>query len=282
MTVTAPTRETLLQIAQQLPASPQVLVQLSDLLTDVNSGLDDVARLLRRDTALATRVIRISNSVAYGMGGRVGSVEDAVNRVGYAEIYRLVGLANAAALADQHLHSYGFSGTQLRDNTLVSALAAEMLATLTGADTRIVYTVGLLRSAGKLVLDRYAKRGARIEPFILSGGLDLLRWERTHLGVTNLEVADTVLSAWRFPAAIVQPVRHHVVTTGASPDHVQATQLLHVANAIARDAGFGLQGEQSYWDISPARLESVGLTPAAIQECTESTLTAFDALKGSL
>jgi len=36
MIASAPTREILLQIAQQLPASSQVLAQLGELLTDVN------------------------------------------------------------------------------------------------------------------------------------------------------------------------------------------------------------------------------------------------------
>jgi len=160
-----------------------------------------VARLLRRDPALAARVIRISNSIVYGSSGGVASIEDAVNRVGYAEIYRLVGLASAAQLIDHHLPYYGIAGVQLRDSTLMTAFAAESLATRCGKDSRLCYTAGLLRSTGKLVLDRYAKRTGKMDTFSEFGIPSYTAWEQASFGLTNPEAAETVLTAWRFPAA---------------------------------------------------------------------------------
>jgi HD-like signal output (HDOD) protein len=279
MPTTAPSRETLVQLAQQLPASAQVLAQLGELLTDVNSGLDDVAVLLKRDSALTARVIRISNSVAYGSGGQVAAVEEAVNRVGYAEIYRLVGLATAAQLADQSLMYYGITGLQLRDNTLLTALAAEALASKVDLDPRVVYTAGLLRSTGKLVLDRFAKRSPGVELFVHSGKPDLVSWETSSFECTNAEAAEAVLSAWRFPASVVAAVRTHYTTA----EHVgPGSLLLHVASAVARDLGAGLSGEHQQWDTSIATLRRLGLTPAALSEAADETRRAFDGVKGSL
>ncbi len=283
MTVLSPNRELLLQVAQQLPASPQVLLQLNELLTDVNSGLDDIALLLRRDTALAARIIRISNSVAFGMCGRVATIEEAVNRVGFAEIYRLTGLASAAQLGDMHLTLYGITGPQLRDNTLVTALAAEALATRAGQDSRISYTAGLLRSSGKLVLDRYARRVAKsCLPFPQSGAGNTVTWEQTNFGCSNVEVAETVLSSWRFPKTIVEPVRHHLSDTVRQTDNGMTTALLHLACGIAHDSGFGLVGEHECWSQPPEMLNFTGLTPSLVTEAAEEARIGFEAVKGSL
>lgn len=282
MIVMAPNKATLLQIAQQLPGTPQVLLALNDLLTDVNSGLDDIASLLRRDTALATRIIRISNSVAFGMSGRVATIEEAVNRVGYAEIYRLTGLAAAAQLENQHLPFYGITGPQLRDNTLVTALAAEALATRAGADPRIAYTAGLLRSSGKMVLERYAKLADKVcSPFFQSGIANLLVWEQTNFGCTNVEVAEMILSSWRFPVSIVEPVRYHFEIAPMPGDHAVSTALLHVACSITHQLGFGFVGEQEHWLVPQSYLTAVNLTPSLVSEATEETKTAFQAVKGS-
>jgi HD-like signal output (HDOD) protein len=278
----APNRDLLLQIAQQLPANPQILLQLSDLLTDVNSGLDDVALFLRRDTSLAARVIRISNSVAFGMAGRVASIEEAVNRVGYAEIYRLVGLATAAQLADHNLLYYGISGVQLRDNTLVTALLAEGLAVRAGLDGRRCYTSALLRSSGKMVLDRLARRSPQADYFARSGSPFLLPWERATFGCTNTEVADTVLTAWRFPSAIVHPIRDHYTPEEKGGEHAIASALLYVACGLARDAGHGLPGEFRTWDVTPALLATIGISPSLAQEAVEEAITAFDGIKATL
>jgi HD-like signal output (HDOD) protein len=63
-------REKLLQVARTLPADLRVLAALGEMLQDINSELDQIAGLLRRDVALAARIVRISNSAVFGGGGR--------------------------------------------------------------------------------------------------------------------------------------------------------------------------------------------------------------------
>ena len=101
--------------------------------------------------------------MAYGSGGGIASIEEAVNRVGFSEVYRLTGLAAAAQFIDRNLSFYGISAEQLRNNTLVVAFAMDSLAKSAGVDARTGYTAGLMRLVGKLVLDQYAKSssGAR-------------------------------------------------------------------------------------------------------------------------
>jgi HD-like signal output (HDOD) protein len=283
MPALAPNRESLLQIAQQLPASAQVLVQLNELLTDLNSGLEAVANLLRRDTSLAARIIRISNSVVFGMGGRVDTVEDAVNRVGFSEIYRLTGLAAAAQLGDQHLSFYGINGPQLRDNTLVISLVTEALAQRSGADARVAYTAGLLRSTGKLVLDRWAKRWLPSCPtYFQSGAANLIAWEKANFDLWNSSAAADVLLAWRFPPTIVEPVRHQYSDTGSSGPQAQTSRLLRIACSVAQRASFGLPGEFETAQPSEAALTAAGLSSSAVDESQEEALQSFEQLKSFL
>lgn len=283
MIVTTPPRERLLRIAQQMPASPQVLLQLGQLLLDVNSGLEEIARLLRRDTSLAARIIRISNSPAYGSGANIASIEDAVNRVGFAEVYRLTGFAAVAQITDRDLSFYGVTGPQLRDNTLVVALAIESLARLAGYDYRVAYTTGLMRATGKLVLDRYGKDAMQSgDRFSRSGLGGVLTWEQGFFGCTNVDVAATVLGGWQFPATIVEPVRQQYLTEPPKGANANMAVLLHIANDIANKAGFGLPGESNCWDISAERIQSVGVTEDFIRQSSEDAINAFSSIKGSL
>jgi len=76
--------------------------------------------MIKRDAALAARIIRISNSVVYGGGGgvRIGAIEEAVNRVGFSEVYRLVGLVTSDRLAERPLIFYGVEAEPLREHML--------------------------------------------------------------------------------------------------------------------------------------------------------------------
>ena len=96
-------REMLLHVVKTLPAAPRIMARLGTLLLDPNSDMGEVTELLRRDTALTARIIRISNSVIYNTGQPYGSLDESLARVGYMEVYRLVGLAAVAQLGDPEL-----------------------------------------------------------------------------------------------------------------------------------------------------------------------------------
>ncbi len=276
-------REKLLKIAQQMPASARVLAQLGQLLMDVNSGLEEIARLLKRDTALAARVIRISNSAAYGTGGGIASIEDAVGRVGFAEVYRLTGFASAAQVFDHDLPAYGITGSVLRSNTLLTALAVESLAKRTTVDSRAAYTAGLMRSVGKVVLDKLGKQSLGYgQDFVRSGQGDVLQWEQAVFGVSNAQAGEAVLASWNFPASVFIPVREQHLAVKVPDAHVRAVTLLNLAAGIAADAGYVLPGEAGYWEATPDKLKVTGLSTSLLQDCAEEAREAFAQIKDSL
>jgi HD-like signal output (HDOD) protein len=283
MSLPAQTREKLLKIAQQLPASARVLAQLGQLLMDVNSGLEEIAKLLKRDTALAARVIRISNSAAYGSANGIASIEDAVGRVGFAEVYRLTGFASAAQIFDHDLTCYSLSGATLRSNTLLTALATESLAKRTAVDSRAAYTAGLMRSVGKVILDKLGRQSlGQGQDFMRSGETSVLEWERMVFGTMNTYAADAVLQSWHFPTSVSVPVREQYLREPVGESNAQVTTMLNIAAGIAADAGFALPGEAGYWEVTPQKLNVVGLSTTMVKDSTEEALQAFDQIKDSL
>src|SRR4051812_22748401 len=150
-------RATLMHVVKTMPSAPQILARIGQLMLAMDAELEDITGLLKRDPALTARVIRISNSAAYNTGSPFASLEDALARVGLTEVYRLTGFAAIAQISDQHLGRYGVTGAQLRENSLLTALVMEALARLADVDSRAAYTAGLLRSVGKIALDRLTR-----------------------------------------------------------------------------------------------------------------------------
>ena len=273
----------LLQLAQLLPASPQILLKLSTLIDNLNCSLEDIAQLLRRDTSLAARIIRISNSTIYGSEATIGSVEEAVGRVGFSEVYRLTGLAAAAQLANETLIFYAHTGLQLRDNTLITALAVEGLARHVHMDFRSVYATALLRSMGKLVLDRYVKKHVSpAQHYNRSGVPTLITWEENILGCNNATVAALILESWHFPAAITEPIKQHYMIEPPKGEHARVALLLNLANGIACDLGYALPGEANYWELTDEKLTNAGLTGVDLIAIGEEAQASFEAMRDSL
>lgn len=277
--VVPPAREALLLAVNMLPASPQILSRLDPLLMNVESSLDEITTLLRRDAALTARIIRIANSVAYNRGEPISSIEEALMRIGFAEVYRVTGFAVLAQVSNQHIPLYDITGAQFRENSLLTALIMEALARATGQDAKSAYTAGLLRSTGKIALDRAMKANGRyqdIEPY--SRG-PLLEWEAANFGCNNGDAAALVLEAWRFPAAMPAAVRDHY--TGGDGTEPLAS-LLNLAAAAAERCGHGLPGEYPYWEATPDRCAAAGIDETTLDEATRTALEAFGPVRSAI
>lgn len=275
-------REKLFQIARTLPADLGVLSKLGEMLQDINSELDEVAALLRRDVALAARIVRISNSPMFGGGGQVASVEDAVNRVGFSEILKLVGTATAARMTERRLEHYDISAEKLRDNMLYVAFASEALARFAGADTRAAYTAGLLRPLGFMVLDRAGRGHVNWQQrFNSSRWPSYADWEGSIFGIANSDVAALILGEWRFPTELSTALRtHHLARPGDDAD--QLACLLNVAGGLSEQAGHAFAGEKKWWGRSPEKLRRAGLNEEDLMAAMEATETAFQAAIAAL
>lgn len=277
--VVPPAREAILLAVNLLPASPHILARLDPMLVHMDASIEDVTEVLRRDAALTARIIRIANSVAFNPGEPLASIEEAVMRIGLAEVYRVTGFAVVSQVANQHIPLYDISGAQFRENSLLTALIMEELAEVAGTDSRAAYTAGLLRSTGKIALDR-AIRGTRqnynLEPYARG---PLLDWESATFGSSSGEAAALVLEAWRFPTFIVDAVRdQYLCTENVSP----LTRLLNLAAGAAERCGHGLPGEYPYWDVSPEKLIGAGVDEAGLDQATRDALLAFGPVRAAV
>jgi HD-like signal output (HDOD) protein len=278
MTITTLSDERLLTVAKTLPVAPQIMARLHQMLLDTNSGLSEIAHLLKRDVSLTTRIIRIANSPAY-KGNGLGSIEEALQRVGFGEVFRLVGVAANATLADTSLKCYGYTSEAFGVHNLCTGLVAEGLAKRTGLDTRLAYTTGLLNCIGQILLDRVGRDMlSPSETFLEAGGGRLIEWERQVFGVAHFEVAALLLGHWGFPDLVVKAVAHdHSSKLEASP----LAKNLRLAECIVRFAGYGLAGEESSWGIPHEELIASHIAFEDAQEVRDEAVAALRALQAA-
>ena len=241
--------ENVLKVADSLPPGARILAELRELLLDPNSETEAITGLLRRDSALTTRIIRIANGVAFRRGDLVGSLDEAVLRIGLQQVYGLLGIASASQILGTPLKVYPIPSKALRENALFAALLMEELAPKIGEDARLAYTAGLLSSIGKIALDRTVQVLSRpgsppLPPIELTG---IIAWERDVFGLTSTEVAAHILRAWRFPAEVYVAIRDHRLED-LTVDPMPMAKLLHVAAAAVADHGHGLPGEHAIWE----------------------------------
>jgi HD-like signal output (HDOD) protein len=265
----------LILVAAELPAAPRLAVELGQAIRNPHIDAREITALLRQDPALVARLIRIANSAVYARAEPAGSLEEALACIGFQEMHRLVGAVAAAQLADQQLKLYGIDGEKLRANSLFVAVIMEALAEETGEEPRSAYTVGLLRSIGKMALDRAARGSDDYVPFAASGETAYDVWETRYWGMDNCAAAELILKHWRLPHETVISVQHHYHPAGR---HNPIIHLLHLAANAAHDRLYGLAGEAVYWTPKPENFAKAGISERHFVQTCERAQRTFQRL----
>lgn len=271
-------RATIITLGSKLAPAAATYGQLRMLLQDPDTGMDEIVQLIRLDPALTFHVVRMSNSVIFGLREHTDSLEGAVGRVGFREIYRLVGLAATQQVCQRDLMNYRLKASRLWENAVATAAAAEVLAIPAGVNPGLAYTAGLLRTLGRVIVDGSAVgrvyRGESEWPLVAD-------WERATFGITAAEVTAVLLEHWRFPADIVDSVRGHL-DPFARPESNVGACVLNLACSVAAKFGLDLPGETQHWLRTEAKLTLANVTEGDLDECAARAKEHYTALCASM
>jgi putative nucleotidyltransferase with HDIG domain len=230
---------------KHLPPAPRVLPQLLSLLSqpDIDSGR--VVQLITFDPSLTASVLQMCNSAAFGGATAVVDLEEAVMRLGFEQVYRLVAAVCGSRSLTPRQPGYGINEGELWQHSVTSAVAAQLIARDLGDDQNLVFTAALLHDIGKIVLSEaletdYNKLVQEVEQKQQS----MVEAEKGLLGVQHAEVGGRLLARWKFPAELVAAVWFHHHPAAANP-HQRLASFVYLGNMIAYFMGHGY-GHQAF------------------------------------
>ena len=257
-------RETIITLGNKLAPSASTFGRLRMVLLNPEADLHEIIQLIRLDAALTFHVVRMSNSVLFGLREKTDSLDVAVGRVGLGEIFRLVGLAATQQICQRDLLTYRLTANRLWENAVATAAAAELLAQRAGCDAGLAYTAGLLRTIGRVILDGAAfgksYPGEAEWPSVSD-------WEKKNFGITSAEVTTILLNHWRFPSEVIDAVSGHYSPLSIEGGSNISACVLNLACGVAARFGLDLPGEEGDWLCTPAKLTLAGVTEADLDEC---------------
>jgi len=258
------TRDNVIALGNKLAPAAATFSRLRTLLLDPETELSEIIRLIRLDPALTFHVVRMSNSVLFGLREKTDSLDLAVGRVGLGEVFRLVGLAALQQVCQCDLLTYRLPATRLWENAVATAAAAELLAQRAGRDAGLAYTAGLLRTLGRVILD--GAQSGNVYPGEAEWP-SASEWEKKTFGITSAEVTTLLLDHWRFPADLTESIRGHYEPLSDFESSNVGACLLNLACGVAARFGLDLPGEEGDWLCTPAKLMLAGVSETDLEDC---------------
>ncbi len=216
---------------------------LAGLLRSEQSYNGQIAEIIRRDPSLTARLLRMVNSVYFGLSAKVNNIEEAVLYLGLRQI-RELSMATPVIEELQKITDGGelLPWTELWQHSIGSAvLTREILsATSVLVDDDTDYIVGLLHNVGKVVMAScFPEHFSIILSHEFERVEDVCAFERSVIGWDHAEIGAAYLERNNVSPEIVAAVRWHNQPEQAG-EHCYYAAAVQVADQLVRH--FGIRG----------------------------------------
>ncbi|MDY0110434.1 MAG: HDOD domain-containing protein [Candidatus Krumholzibacteria bacterium] len=275
-----PTLAQLRDSVADLPTIPESLSQILRLLEDPNSGARDLAKVIRNDAPLTSKILRLSNSPLYQKRRTVTTLQDCVAVLGFRTVRQValcVTVVSTLARECEKRQSI-LCYRDLWRHCVDAGAAAKWLAQQIGhPEPDDIFTCGLLHDLGKFVLTlQFPEQYAAVVAERRKRACRLVDLERERFGYDHAQAGAVLGEAWNFPPLLVATCGGH--HTFARNEHESSVVGLadYLANTLtppASDLGF----DQAMVDATEL-YGAAGLSRERVESCLTELRDAIDAL----
>jgi HD-like signal output (HDOD) protein len=235
---------------------------LKDLVRSEGSLNSQIAEVIRRDPSLSARLLRMVNSVYFGLSTRVNNIEEAVFFLGLRQI-RELSMATPVIEELEELQqstSMALPWKELWTHSIATAiLTREILASTTlQIDDDTDYLIGLLHNVGKVVMAySFPDELRTLVATPAATPAEFCQHERELIGWDHAEIGAHYIGRHQLSEEIVFAVQYHNAPDRA-PRHRLFAAAVQIADHLVRHTGITGGFEQVDSVIADAWLELPG------------------------
>ena len=218
-----------------LPLRPRLYQELVKLLQDPEVSFESLARLIKTDVSVSSKVLRMVNSAFIGLAQQINSVRDAVAYLGTTMIKNLV-LTAELFRTPKNPQSTRLDMEWEQSHALRVGAIAELLLSDTKESSEEAFTAGLLHDVGKIVMAvSMPEEFGRTLDLTDKEGLSYCEIEQDLYGASHAEIGAYFLGVWGLPYSIVEAVAfHHKPVLAAQPD-LELSDVVSISNRLAHE-----------------------------------------------
>ncbi|TVR11805.1 MAG: HDOD domain-containing protein [Planctomycetota bacterium] len=191
-----------------VPSLPEVVTEVVRLINDPRSSAEQVHKIMVKDQAMAAKILRMVNSVYYGLPDPVHNLEQAIVILGFKTI-RSIAMSIAVINLFQQQDA-NFNMKSFWTHSAVMAQISRLLAAKARLpDPEVAFITGLLKDIGMLIMVQHAPdETKRMIAVAREFRYDINRAARKVLTTDHAEVGAWLCKKWELPDHLVDAVRN--------------------------------------------------------------------------
>jgi len=246
---------------KHIPTLPHILLQLIKACNADSGSLKEISRIVEKDTALTSQLLRLVNSAYYSKNNKISSVDGAVTFMGTNAIKNIAICSSVHEVFHKVKSRAGFNLKHFWWHSLKCAILAKLIAQkLKFHDPDEAFLFGMLHDLGKIILwinfpvqyaDLLEKR--KDQPDLILAG-------ETQLGANHAEIGAWLLKEWNFQHDIADAVLCHHHSQYSMLNAPPLAQFVYVANLLSNNS------DQKIKEGLTASQKIFGFTQSAAEE----------------
>ena len=266
-----------------LPSLPAVAMQVLELANKNDADISEIAKVITRDAALSSKILRTVNSSFYGRSQKVATISHSMVILGLQSVKTLVlGFSLVTSLSKKRSKS-SFKHVDYWKRSIYAATAARCIAKRTKQiQSEECFLAGLLMDIGMLVLDQTL--GEQYSTLIdaAKSHHELTAIENRGLGMNHAEVSGMLAEHWKLPPVLSGPIAHHHDASKADESVRILANVIQLASRCA-DVFVDLDPNPAVADVRVIAKDKYGLDDGQCDEllneigqATSETAPLFD------
>ena len=213
---------------EEFPSMPSIVLTLMGKINNPNVTVAEIEKLINMDPALVTYILKITNSLIFGLREEVYSITRAIILLGINNLHSILTSYSIRLLCKviRNIHAQEY----IWHHSLSVAVMAKVIAEkVLGGQQPSAYVFGLLHDIGKIVL--YMHHPDNFQEALEKGirlGMDFVYTEKKVFGYTHIETGYLMVEKMRFSKRMKDIILFH------------------------HDPEFGPKGEKMHWIVSLA------------------------------
>jgi HD-like signal output (HDOD) protein len=266
--------EEVIERLHTIPTLPEVVNKLIKMVNDPDADSRMIGDLVSRDPGIAAKMLRMVNSVYYGLNEPIHDLDHAVSVLGFKTLRSLA--MSVSVINSFQQQNACFSMKAYWTHSVVSGGLARLVAQrCKNKDPELAFTFGLLRHIGRLVLVENAPDETRAIVAVAH------RFKRSFhdaakevIDTDDAEIGAWLAEHWGLAPEIASSIRHQYKPEMAPDRNVISS--LAIADAISAKKGLRACGDCNDITLSPEDITRLNLDKVALVEIMNAATAEFE------
>jgi putative nucleotidyltransferase with HDIG domain len=245
----------ILRSVQQVPLLSASASRLLQITANPDHDLADVINVLKCDSALTARLLKVVNSAAFGLLNPIYSIDRALAYLGERIVVGIAIEESAGQLFEKKLQGYESQSGDLWRHNLLTAIASREVARLTDSELNpdLTFTGGILHDIGKAIVSDFLTGTSKklLDCIDRQEVADYLTGEKEVLGIDHTRAGYELAKYWHLPEPLQMVILHHHYPAAAPKNFQPLVYAVHLGDIIAMMCGSGTGADSLCYQLDP-------------------------------